>query len=130
VIVRAAEQMPGEVSVEAREEAVSALVRTAVEQRLNTKTLRRRARRVLDVVNRAYADRHEAGLVAAEERYARNETWMVLGDNGDGTWTARDPPSDPVVQGWTHGSDRDSPLRLAPSASARLDVRHARASHR
>ena len=89
VIVRAAEQMPKEVSAEQREEAVSALVRTAVERRLDTKALRRRARRMLDVVNRAYADEHEAGLVAAEERHARNETWMVLGDNGDGTWTGK-----------------------------------------
>ncbi len=89
VIVRAAEQMPGEVSAEDREEAVSALVRTAVERRLDTKALRRGARRMLDVVNRAHADKHEAGLVAAEERYARNETWMTLGDNGDGTWTGK-----------------------------------------
>ena len=41
---------------------------------------------MLDVVSRAYAGEHEAGLVAAE---ARNETWVVLGDNGDGTWTGK-----------------------------------------
>ena len=72
-----------------RNEAVRALVAQTVEQQLNTKTLRRRARRMLDIVSRAAADQHEADLLQQEERHARNETWMDLQDNGDGTWSGR-----------------------------------------
>ena len=66
-----------------------ALVAQTVEQQLNTKTLRRRARRMLDIVSRAAADQHEADLLQEEENHARNETWMDLQDNGDGTWSGR-----------------------------------------
>jgi hypothetical protein len=89
VIVRAAERMPKEVTDEQRAEAVTALVQRAVEQRLNTKALRRQSRRMLDRVNQAYADRHEAAMVSEDEQKAAAETWMSLGDNGDGTWTGK-----------------------------------------
>ncbi len=89
IIVRAAERMPREVTEEDRAAAVAALVGAAVERRLNAKALRRRARRMLDVVERAYADRHEATLVAEEEHRAACETWLSFGDNGDGTWSGR-----------------------------------------
>ena len=89
MIVRAAERMPREVTDDDRQEAVSALVEATVQRRLDLKALRRQARRMLDRINREYADRHEATLVAEEEHVARNETWMALDDNGDGTWTGR-----------------------------------------
>jgi hypothetical protein len=87
IIVRAAEEMPRVVSDVDRDLAVRTLVDDAVARRMNTKTLRRRARRMLDIVNRAYADQHEAALVERDEKHAHNETWMSLHDNGDGTWS-------------------------------------------
>ena len=89
IIVRTAERIPDFVPDDDRDEAVRALVAQTVEQRLNTKTLRRRARRMLDIVSRAAADQHEADLLDEEEKHARNETWMDLQDNGDGTWSGR-----------------------------------------
>ncbi len=89
IIVRAAERMPQEVTEQEREEAVSILVERVVERRLNTKALRRQSRRMLDRINAAYADRHEAAMVCEEEQGAELETWMSLGDNGDGTWTGK-----------------------------------------
>ncbi|MBV9831457.1 MAG: DUF222 domain-containing protein [Marmoricola sp.] len=89
IIVRAAEQMPTAVTEQERDTAVQALVCAAVERRLNTKALRRRARRMLEVVDRTYADRHEAALVQGEEERADVATWFFLGDNGDGTWTGK-----------------------------------------
>jgi hypothetical protein len=89
IIVRAAEQMPKVITEEDRQEAVFALVEATVQRRLNLKALRRQGRRMLDRINRQYADQHEAALIAQEERVARNETYMSLGDNGDGTWTGR-----------------------------------------
>ena len=89
VIVRAAEKMPTEVTEAHREEAVSALVEDAVARRMNLKTLRRRARRMLDIVDRAYADRHESSLLTDEEEAAERATSMVMSDNRDGTWSGR-----------------------------------------
>jgi hypothetical protein len=89
IIVRAAEQMPAVVTEVDRDLAVVSLVDDAVVRRMNTKALRRRARRMLDVVSRAYADQHEAALVKQDENYARRETWMDLQDNGDGTWSGK-----------------------------------------
>lgn len=89
IIVRTAEQVPVHVPDHERTAAVEALVTQAVERQLNTKTLRRRARRMLEVINRAYADQHEAALLAAEERQAEFETWFCLDDNGNGTWSGR-----------------------------------------
>ncbi len=89
LIVKAAEQMPKEVTDEQRDEAVAALVIRAVELGLNTKALRRQSRRMLDRVSRAHADRHEAAIVTEEEQRAQDETWMSLLDNGDGTWTGK-----------------------------------------
>jgi hypothetical protein len=89
IIVRAAEQVPTYVSDADRSAAVRSLVTDAVARRMNTKTLRRRARRMLDVIDRHYADEHEAALVEKDEQHARSETWMDLQDNGDGTWSGR-----------------------------------------
>jgi hypothetical protein len=89
IIVRAAEQIPTTVTDTERCTAVTALVETAVARRLNTKALRRRARRMLEIIDRAQADRHEAALLEAEEQRAEVATWFFLGDNGDGTWTGK-----------------------------------------
>jgi hypothetical protein len=70
IIVRTAERMPAQVSDAERDEAVRALVDQAVDRRMNTKTLRRRARRMLDVVNRLHADQHEAHVLEEQEGQA------------------------------------------------------------
>ena len=89
VIVRAAEQMPDQVTEAERAEAVSALVDAAVERRMNTKTLRRKARRMLDRIDRKYADQHEADLLEEEEARAERDTFFSVSDNGDGTWSGK-----------------------------------------
>jgi hypothetical protein len=81
--------MPGEVTDEDHDSAVETLVAVADDRRLNCKAVRRRARRMLAGVNRAYADRHEAALLAEEEHEATCETWLALDDNRDGTWSGR-----------------------------------------
>jgi hypothetical protein len=89
LIVRAAEQMPTQVTDPERDEAVSALVDAAVARRMNTKTLRRRARRMLDRIEQKYADQHEADLLGEEEARAQRATSFSMGDNGDGTWSGK-----------------------------------------
>lgn len=89
VIVKAAEKIPAAVTDVERQEAVTALVEAAVQRRLDTRSLRRRARRMLERVNRSQADRHEAALLADEEERADMATWFFMGDNGDGTWTGK-----------------------------------------
>ncbi len=122
-IVRAAEQMPKVVTEEDRQEAVSALVGVTVERRLNLKALRRQARRMLDRIDRQYADQHEATLVAEEEHVARNETWMALDDNGDGTWTGRfvipDLQAGMLLTALEHMS---SPRRMSKNAAGEVVV--------
>jgi hypothetical protein len=81
--------MPAGVSDSDRNEAVAALVDEAVERRMNTKTLRRRARRMLDVVDRLYADQHEAHVLEEREGQAAHTAWFSMGDNADGTWSGR-----------------------------------------
>ncbi len=113
IIVRTAEQMPAAVTASDRAEAVHGLVDQAVERRMNAKTLRRRARRMLDVVNRAYADQHEASLLHQEEKAAANDTWLALDDNGDGTWSGRFVIPDLQAQMLhTHLQHLSSPRRM------------------
>jgi hypothetical protein len=44
---------------------------------------------MLEVVSKSRADVDEADRLRTEERRAEHETWMTLGDNGDGTWSGR-----------------------------------------
>jgi len=88
VIVRAAEELPDEVSAEQRAEAEAALVVRAVNG-MDARRLRQAGRRMLEVVSAELADRHEAAQLENEERRAEAETCMTLGDNGDGTWSGR-----------------------------------------
>ncbi len=89
VIVTAAEEIPSVVSVDDRATAVAHLVEQAVSRRLSAGALRRRARRMLAVVDEAYADHHEAALLTQQERHAAGDTWLSLHDNGDGSWSGR-----------------------------------------
>ncbi len=67
---------------------------------MDARRLRQAARRMLDAVAvevareeadrlRRMADQHEATLLAEEEARAEVETWLTLGDNGNGTWSGR-----------------------------------------
>ena len=89
IIVATAERMPSMVGEVDRKLAVQTLVQQTVSQPMSTATLRRRARRMLEVVDQAYADLHQATLLAEQERRSADETWLVLEDNGDGTWSGR-----------------------------------------
>ena len=88
VIVRAAEQLPDDVTPEQRTAAEAGLVVKAVNG-MDARRLRQAGRRMLEVVSAELADRHEAAQLEAEERRAEVETWLTLGDNGDGTWSGR-----------------------------------------
>jgi hypothetical protein len=88
VIVRAAEQLPDSVTAEHRTAAEAGLVVKAVNG-MDARRLRQAGRRMLDVVSAELADRHEALQLEAEDRRAELETWLTLGDNGDGTWSGR-----------------------------------------
>ena len=51
--------------------------------------LRQAARRFLDPICARLADEHEEAVLRAEEDRAEAQTWLTLGDNGDGTWTGK-----------------------------------------
>src|SRR4051794_32405675 len=88
VIVRAAEQLPADVTPVQRTAAEAGLVVKAVNG-MDARRLRQAGRRMLEVVSAEHADRHEAAQLQSEERRAEIETWLTLGDNGDGTWSGR-----------------------------------------
>ena len=95
VIVRAAEQAPLETTVEQLAAAEEVLVNkaTGVGTRsgrpMNAKRLRQAARRMLDIVDRDLADKHEAIMLGRESRRAKHETYLALHDNGDGTYSGK-----------------------------------------
>ncbi len=88
VIVRPAELLPAEVTDAHRRAAEAGLVTKAVHG-MNAKRLRQAGRRMLEGVARELADRHEAEVLADEERGAEVETWLTLADNGNGTFSGR-----------------------------------------
>jgi hypothetical protein len=85
VIVRAAHTIPAQVSAADRAAAEAALVAKAVDG-MNPRRLRQAGRRMLEVISRDLADRHQADQHEQEERRAAAETWLTLHDNGDGTY--------------------------------------------
>jgi hypothetical protein len=87
VIVRAGQAVPDGVTAEELATCEEALVHRA--ERMKPTALRRAARRLLDPVNRRLADEHQETQLRESERQAERETWLVLGDNGDGTWTGK-----------------------------------------
>jgi hypothetical protein len=91
VIVRAADAIPTPVR-----DALSVGDLVGCEEQLVAKAermspghLRRAARRFLDPLSQRFADQHEEALLVAQEQRAEQETWLTLGDNGDGTWTLK-----------------------------------------
>lgn len=87
IIVRAAEQVPAVVSADELAACEEQLVEKAT--RMAPQNLRRAARRLLEPLSEQLADVHEDALLVESERHALRETWMVLQDNGDGTWGGR-----------------------------------------
>ena len=87
VIVGAAQNVPDGVSPEELRCCEEALVAKA--ERMKPAALRRAARRLLDPVNRRWADEHQETQLQEQERHAERETWLVLDTNGDGTWTGK-----------------------------------------
>ena len=95
VIVNAAEQAP----VRATEQQVATaeeflLGRATGESRRNgkpmdPKRLRQAARRMFDPIDHELADEHEAIMLGRESKGAERETYLMLSDNGDGTWSGR-----------------------------------------
>jgi hypothetical protein len=58
-------------------------------EQMTPAALRRAARRLLEPISRRLADQHQEIQLREQERHAERETWLVLGDNGDGTWTGK-----------------------------------------
>ena len=87
VIVRAAEKVPEGVSVKELADCEERLVHKAA--RMAPENLRRAARRLLEPLSAALADAHEDELLREQERTAEHFAGLVMGDNGDGTWSGR-----------------------------------------
>jgi hypothetical protein len=87
VIVRAAEKVPEGVTTKDLADCEERLVEKAT--RMAPERLRRAARRLLEPLSKQLADAHEDALLVEQERKAELQTWLTLGDNGDGTWTGR-----------------------------------------
>lgn len=88
VIVDVAERLPRAVTPAQRADCEAWIVARA-EDGLDARGLRQAGRRMVDRVSRELADVHEASLLADEARRAEAETYLWLGDNGDGTWSGR-----------------------------------------
>ena len=95
VIVAAAEQAPLETTPAQLAAAEEVLVNkasgigTRTGRPMNPKRLRQAARRMLDIVDRDLADKHEAIMLGRESRRAKHETYLALHDNGDGTYSGK-----------------------------------------
>ena len=87
IIVKAAEQVPAGVTPEQLADCEERLVHKA--GRMAPSNLRRAARRLLEPLSKELADAHEDDLLREQERKAEFWTDLVLGDNGDGTWTGK-----------------------------------------
>src|SRR3712207_6615909 len=87
VIVTAADSVPDRVTPEELARCEEVLVAKA--EQMKPAALRRAARRLLEPLGRQLADEHQETQLREEERRAERETWLVLGDNGDGTWTGK-----------------------------------------
>ena len=96
VIVRAAESIPEQVRAALSEGDLAGCEERLVDKaaRMNPTNLRRAARRLLDPLSRQLADEHEEDQLRDQELRAEINTWLTLGDNGDGTWTGKFTISD------------------------------------
>lgn len=95
VIVNAAEKAPAGVSPAQLATAEEALVGKATGSAnrngrpIDARRLRHVARRMFEAISPELADQHESDQLRAEEAHAERETWFVLDDNGDGTYSGR-----------------------------------------
>lgn len=89
VIVRAAEKIPVPIDEAAREDVTVTLAERAARERVAPARLRRMARRMCDRISRELADEHQTALLEDEARRAAAQTYLWLGDNGDGTWALK-----------------------------------------
>jgi hypothetical protein len=121
VIVRAAEKVPAEVAPAELAACEERLVGKA--EAMTPQRLRRAARRMLEPLSAAAADAHQEELLLEEEQRAEAETWLVLGDNGDGTWTGKFTVPELHGQLLRHALDRLSgPRRYARGRVGELVV--------
>ncbi len=87
VIVRAAEKVPAAVEPADLARCEEQLVAKA--ERMSPRNLRRAARRLLEPISKRLADEHEGAILTEEERTAMRFASLVMGDNGDGSWTCQ-----------------------------------------
>ena len=129
VIVRAVDRAPAGITAEQVADAEQSLIAMATGEgtlsgRAMTATrLRQAARRMWATIGAELADRVESEQLVEETRRAQHNTWMVLDDNGDGTWSGRFTV--PELQGrWLRQAlERlSSPRRLCRDATGSLVV--------
>jgi hypothetical protein len=95
VLVRALDDLPGDLDVELRAKAEAHLVAEAAH--FEPTALRRLGRHVLEVVAPDLADEQEAAALAAEERRARAATRLSFRPRGDGSTDLYARLPDPVA---------------------------------
>lgn len=95
VIVAAAEQAPPEATPEQVAAAEAWLIAKATGdgnrggRPMNALRLRQAARRMFALVSEELAVKHEQILLGRERQRAEVETYLLFGDNGDGTWSGK-----------------------------------------
>ena len=95
VIVHAADRAPAGVTPEQLRSAEESLVAMATGEGtrsgrpMDARRLRQAARRMFAEIAPQVADAHESDLLTREERRAEHDTWLMLHDNGDGTYSGR-----------------------------------------
>ena len=87
IIVTAGNAVPEGVTADELARCEELLVDKA--ERMKPAALRGAARRLLEPISQRLADEHQESQLREEERRAERETYLVLGDNGDGTWSGR-----------------------------------------
>lgn len=87
IIVRAGEKVPDGVSAAQLADCEERLVDKAT--RMAPDRLRRAARRLLEPLSTQLADAHEDELLREQENRAEFCATLMMGDNGDGTWTGK-----------------------------------------
>jgi hypothetical protein len=127
VIVRAVHRAPAGITSEQVADAEQSLIAMATGEGTITgrpmTATRQAARRMFATMSAELADQMESDQLTEESRRAHHNTWMVLDDNGDGTWSGRFTL--PELQGrWLRQAlERlSSPRRLCRDATGNLVV--------
>jgi len=95
VIVNAAEQSPTRATALQVAQAEELILGKATGdgrrngKPMDPKRLRQAARRMYDRIDHDLADEHEAIMLGRESKHAQRDTYLMLSDNGDGTWSGR-----------------------------------------